>query len=172
MVPVTNTPDEPAPLIVAAMRKASVAWLARLPGQPPGRASTVWCLWLDDALYVVSGPGEQSVPGLAEADRCTVTARGDNGARIVTWPAAVRRVEPGGDEWDRVVPQLAAKRLNLPADEDTGARWAADCVVSRLSPAGEPEPLPDGSLAAAPPDTPAARRVAAPFHLHRTRRRS
>jgi hypothetical protein len=168
---VTNSPEEPVPLVVEAMRKASVAWLAELPGRPPERASTVWCAWLDGALYVVSGPGEQPVPGLAEAQRCTVTARGDSGGRIVTWPATVGRVEPGGEEWERVVPQLAAKRLNLPANEDTGARWAAECLVSRLTPAGAPAPLPDGSLAAPATESPAARRTATPFHLHRTPRR-
>lgn len=168
----SETPDGPAPLIVEAMRKAAVAWLGDLPGQPPGRTRTVWCLWLDDALYVVSGSGEQSVPGLADASSCTVTARGDSGGRIVTWPAAVSRVTPGGEEWERVVPQLAGKRLNLPAAEDTPARWAADCTVSRLAPVGSPlVPLPSESLAATPQDSPAARRTAAPFRLHRLPKR-
>lgn len=168
----SETPDETAPLIVEAMRKAAVAWLGELPDQPPGRTCTVWCAWLDDALYVVSGPGEQAVPGLADATRCTVTARGDSGGRIVTWPADVTRVVPGGDEWDRVVPQLAGKRLNLPADDDTAARWAADCTVSRLAPAGSPRtPLPADSLAAPAPGSPAARRTATPFRLHRLPKR-
>lgn len=163
--------SEPPALIVEAMKKAAIAWLGGLPGQQPSRTAAVWCAWLDGALYVVSGAGEQTVPGLAGAARCTVTARGDNGARIVTWPASVAAVEPGGEEWERVVPQLAGKRLNLPAADDTSARWARDCTVSRLSPDGEPEPLPDGALAAPPPGSPAARRLAAPFHLHRVRAR-
>lgn len=162
---------EPAALIVEAMKKAAIAWLGGLPEQPAGRTAGVWCAWLDGALYVVSGTGEQAVPGLAGAARCTVTARGDHGGRIVTWPARVTSVEPGGEEWDRVVPQLAAKRLNLPAAEDTSARWARDCTVSRLTPDGDPEPLPDTALAAPAPGSPAARRLAAPFHLHRVRTR-
>jgi len=162
---------EVAPLIVEAMKKADIAWLGDLPGQRPGAATAAWCVWLDDALYVVSGAGEQQIPGLADVTRCTVRARGDHGGTIVTWPAAVTRVEPGGEEWERVVPQVAGKRLNLPADEDTAARWAADCVVSRLAPDGDPLPVSDDSGAAPAPGSPAARRVAAPFHLHRVRKR-
>lgn len=114
-------------LLDAAMKKAAVAWLGR-PGHP------VWCLWQDGALYVVHGPGEQPARalGLSTVD---VTVRGDHGGAILTWPAAVERVEPGTGEWDRVVPALAAKRLNASGTaEEVAARWAATCVVSRLTP--------------------------------------
>jgi hypothetical protein len=147
-----------------------VAWLAT----PGTGAYPVWCLWLDGFLYVVSGPGEQPAPGLAGAAAMEVTARGDHGGRIVTWPATVTRVEPGGEEWDRVVPQLAGKRLNASGGvQETVSRWAAGCVVSRLAPAGEPTGagagLPAESGAAPPVPTPAARRTAKPFRLHRVR---
>jgi hypothetical protein len=164
------------PLITESMKKAAVVWLSDLDG-PDGPAAAprpvaAWCSWIGEALYVVSGPGEQAVPGLAGARHATVTGRGDNGARIVSWPADVTRVEPGSTEWDEVAPQLAGKRLNLPADEDTPGRWAAGCVLSRLAPAGDPAAeLPDGSLAAPPPGSPAARRAGIPFHLHKVRRR-
>jgi hypothetical protein len=157
------------PLIEEAMKKAAVAWLT-----PPASATCpVWCLWLDDSLYVVSGPGEQPAPGLAGAGTVQVTARGDHGGRIVTWPATGTRVEPGSEEWDRVVPQLAGKRLNAPGGaQETASRWAADCLVTRLAPAGDPAgtaDLPDASGAAPPVPTPAASRTAKPFRLHRVR---
>jgi hypothetical protein len=158
------------PLVEEAMKKAAIVWLATAGGRPYG----VWCLWVDRALYVVSGPGEQPAPGLAETPEALVTVRGDHGGRILTWPAEVRRVEPGSEEWGTVVPQLAGKRLNVSGTaEETVARWAAECVVSRLTPAGEPAEagptLPDGSGAAPPPPTEAARRTAKPFRLHRVR---
>ncbi len=158
------------PLVEEAMKKAAVAWL-RVPG---GNPYPVWCLWVDGSLYVVSGPGEQPAPGLAEADTVAVTARGDHGGRIVTWPATVSRVEPGGAEWERVVPQLAGKRLNAPGGpQETAVRWAAGCVLSRLAPTGDPTEtrpdMPDDSGAAPPPPTPAARRTAKPFRLHLVR---
>jgi hypothetical protein len=158
------------PLVEEAMKKAAVAWI----GTPSSSPYPVWCAWLDGVLYVVSGPGEQPAPGLADSATATVTARGDHGGRIVTWPATVERVEPGGEEWTRVVPQLAGKRLNAPGGtQETASRWAAECVLSRLAPtadAVEARPdLPDGSGAAPPPPTPAARRTAKPFRLHRVR---
>jgi hypothetical protein len=156
------------PLVTEAMKKAAIAWLTVGDARP----YPVWCLWQDGALYVVSGPGEQSAPGLDTATRVTVTARGDHGGRIVSWPARVDRLTPDDDLWQQVVPTLASKRLNLPADEDTPARWAAECLVSRLVPDGEPTSgaaLPDESLAAPPPPTPAARRAAKPFRLHKVR---
>jgi hypothetical protein len=159
-------------LVEEAMKKAAVAWIT-----PDGsaEATAVWCLWLDGALYVVSGPGEQPAPGLAGADGAAVTVRGDHGGRIVTWPAAVSRVEPGGADWQAIAPQLAAKRLNSPGGaEETIARWAAGCVLNRLVPAGEPTEagaaLPDDAQAAPPRPSPAAAVTRRPFRLHRVRR--
>ena len=57
-------------LVEEAMKKASVAWLTVDDARYP-----VWCLWVDDSLYVVSGPGEQPAPGLAGASAAQVTAR-------------------------------------------------------------------------------------------------
>ncbi|GAA4247160.1 hypothetical protein GCM10022255_021920 [Dactylosporangium darangshiense] len=50
-------------LVEEAAKKAAVAWVA-VGGRP---AKLVWCAWLGGALLVVTGEGEQSVPGLAEA---------------------------------------------------------------------------------------------------------
>jgi hypothetical protein len=161
------------PLVDEAMKKAAVAWLT-VPGAGP--AYPVWCLWIDGALYVVSGTGEQPAPGLAEATAATVTARGDHGGRIVSWPAAVTRLDPTLEDWSGLATQLAGKRLNASGTtEQTVARWATDCVVSRLTPDAEPveagDTLPDGSLAAPPRPTPAARPAKRPFRLHRVRKR-
>ena len=54
--------DEPA-------YRRHLRWLA---GQP------VWCRWLDGALYVVHGPGEQPAPPLA-LSTVDVSVRGDHG---------------------------------------------------------------------------------------------
>jgi hypothetical protein len=153
-------------LVTEAMKKAAVAWVA-VGGGP---AFALWCLPLEDALYVVSGPGEQAAPGLAEAADATVSLRGDHGGRIVTWPAAVTRVLPETEEWAAVTPQLASKRLNAPGSAAALIeRWAAECAVHRLAPAGDPAPEGDASEAAPPRDTPAARPARRPFRLHRVR---
>ena len=159
------------PLVEEAMKKAAIAWIG-VGGRP---AVPIWCLWLEDALYAVSGPGEQPAPGLAGTFTAAVTARGDHGGRIVTWPARVERVKPGSEAWDTVVPQLAAKRLNGAPTAELVRRWATDCLVFRLVPDGDPieagRTLPRDSLAAEPAPTPAASPTEPPFRLHRVRRR-
>lgn len=139
------------PLVAEALKKAAVAWVTV--GDRPARA--LWCHATDDALWVVTGPGEQDAPGLEWASEALVTLRGDHGGRIVTWPAAVTRVDPGSGEWAQAVPQLAGKRLNASTGAETlVARWAAECAVNKLSPVGNPveagSTLPDGSLAEPP----------------------
>jgi hypothetical protein len=153
------------PLVDEVARKAAIAWL-------DGRAA--WCAWLDDALYVVSGPGEQELGELATG--VTVTLRGDHGGRVVSWPAQVVRLVPGSAEWDRIAPQLAGKRLNASGGaEEVVARWAARCALYALRPGAGPvvagADLPATSLAEPPRPTPAARPAKRPFKLHRVRRR-
>lgn len=160
------------PLIGEAMKKAAIAWIAA--GDRPARA--LWCTPVGDALWVVTGPGEQDAPGLAGATGALVTLRGDHGGRIVTWRAGVTRVEPGSDEWAESAPVLAGKRLNAPADAAAlVARWATECTVHKLTPEGDPveagPTLPDAPLAEAPRGAPVRRRTRAPFRLHRVRRR-
>ena len=155
------------PLVAEAMKKAAIAWLS----VADGPAYPVWCLWVDDATYVVSGPGEQPAPGLDTAKEALVSARGDHGGRIVSWPARVERVQPETPLWDSVVPQLAGKRLNSAGTAELAQRWAAGAVVSRLVPTDEgPRSLPDGSLATPAPPTPATRATRPPFRLHRVKR--
>jgi hypothetical protein len=153
-------------LVAEALKKAAVAWVS-VDGGP---ALALWCLPIDEALYVVSGPGEQAAPGLADAGQARVSLRGDHGGRIVTWPAAVTRLDPGSEEWATVAPQLAAKRLNARGSATALVeRWAAECSVNRLAPAGEPEEPGDASEAAPPRESPAARPAKRPFRLHRVR---
>ncbi|GFJ91131.1 hypothetical protein Prum_047730 [Phytohabitans rumicis] len=67
-------------------------------------------------------------------------------------------------------PQLATKRLNA-----TGAasalvdRWAAECAIVRLTPAGDPLKPGSASEAAPPRDSDAARPAKRPFRLHKVR---
>jgi len=161
------------PVVEEAIKKAAVAWVSVDGGPSRG----LWCVPVDGALYVVTGIGEQQLAGLAGAGTAEVTLRGDHGGRIVTFPADVRRVQPGDDEWNAVAPQVGGKRLNAPGPTDRLVeRWAMDCTLSCLSPAeGGPvvtrPGLPDDSLAEPPRDTPAARPTRKPYRLHKVRGR-
>lgn len=163
---------EPAihPLVAEATKKAAVAWVEA--GDKP--AVALWCLWVDDALFAVCGPGEQADPGLADVDRARVILRGDHGGRVVDFPAHVSAVDPESQTWEVAAPALAAKRLNA-LGPDLVARWAAECVVYRLTPTAD-EPLhdtglPSDSLIAEPRPSPATRKPRRPFRLHKVKPR-
>ena len=162
-----------AAVVEEAIKKAAIAWVAAGDGPAVG----LWCMPLEGSLIVVSGPGEQSAPGLAEAAAATVRLRGDNGGLIVMCEVTVERIQPGTEDWTTVAPQLAGKRLNASGTaEEQVARWAeTGCAVVRLTPVeastvAAPD-LPDDARAEPPRDTPARVEVRRPFRLHRVRRR-
>lgn len=157
------------PHITEAAKKAQIAWVAI--GAKP--AACLWCLWHDDAIHLVCGPGEQDDPGLAEASECRVTLRGDHNGRIVDFTALVARVAPDTPSWDDTAAALAAKRLNA-TDGDTAQRWVRDCAIYRLTPEPDAEPttgaaLPSDDLAATVVDSSAARPTRKPFRLHKVK---
>ena len=152
-----------------ALKKAALAWVSVGDGPAVG----VWCLPLDGALIVVTGPGEQFAPGLATASRATVRLRGDNGGLIVIAEMTATRLTPGTEDWATISPQLAQKRLNASGTADeVVARWAATgCAVVRLTPEQDktaPD-LPADSGAAIPRPTPARNETRRPYRLHRVR---
>jgi hypothetical protein len=133
--------DIPPALIAEATKRARVIWLTIGPGRP----RPAWHIWRTaaspdspGAAYLLTGPGEQPLPGLAEADLVTVTVpAGRSGGPSVSWTAGVTRVLPGSAEWDDVIGPLVAGRLNaVLTDGQTSpaARWARSGAVYRLAP--------------------------------------
>jgi hypothetical protein len=154
------------PLIEEATKKAAIAWIA----VDGGFDYAVWCLPLETGLVVVTGPGEQDLPGLETASKVTVSLRGDHGGAIVHYPVTVERVRPESDLWETVTPQLASKRLNASGtSEDLIARWARECAIWSMNPAGDPVAPSAESGAAEPRPTTAANATRKPFKLHRVR---
>ncbi len=160
------------PVVAEAIKKAAISWVS----VADGPALALWCVPIEGALHVISGPGEQAAPGLAEARSAQVRLRGDHGGQIVSWTADVRRLEPGSDEWAAAAPQVASKRLNAPGTaEALVQRWAADgCALVALAPADDGGltggALPDASGAEPPRESPARVPFRRPFRLHRVRR--
>ena len=155
-----------------AIKKAAVAWIS----VGDGPAFALWCMPVETSLAVISGPGEQHAPGLAEATRATVRLRGDHGGLIVTTEATVTLLDPSGERWQEIAPQLAGKRLNASGTAgEVTARWAAGCALVLLTPVdGElvaAPGLPDSSGAAAPRETPARVPTRKPFRLHKVVKR-
>jgi hypothetical protein len=164
------------PLVAEAMKKSAICWVTA-GGYP---AYPMWCLGVDDGLYVVAGGDEQRAPGLADAAASggpvSVGARGDHGGRIVTWPVTATWVEPGTEAWEAVAPQLAGKRLNASGtNEALVAKWVTDAAIYRLAP-GEDASVDIGAAdptaeRAVPRESPATRRPAKPFRLHKVKKR-
>jgi hypothetical protein len=163
------------PLVEETVKKAAVAWI----GFGDGPAYCVWVLPLEGRLYVIAGPGEQSLPGLSEAlqtgSPATISLRGDHGGSIVAFTADMTEVRPDTTEWESVTPQLATKRLNASGTaEDLIERWATTgCVLLELT-AGESGVSTDlaGTSTAQPPRPGAAvRETRKPFRLHRVKKR-
>jgi hypothetical protein len=158
-------------LIEEACRRSALLWLD-LPGAAQPRPA--WHIWRDGAVYVVHGPGEQSLPELAGAAYADVIVRSkDTGGRLLRWRARAVPVAPGSAAWEDAVPELSAKRLNARDLAGQPERWARTCTVVRLEPTGEileaPGPqggsLPTSSLAAPPVPTDATTARVLPWVL-------
>lgn len=114
-------------VIEEGAKKSGVLWLAL------DRPRLAWHAWHEGAIYLVSGGGEQELPGLAQLDRVQVSLRSkDNGGLLVTFGAAVAVVDQAAET--EVVAVLAKERLNATDSAHLTERWAAESVVVRLSP--------------------------------------
>jgi len=128
-------------LVDEAARRSSVLWLRYGDDE---RARPAWHVWRDGAVFVVAeagtrvGGGEQWLPGLADARTATVICRAqDSRARLVTWQATVRPLQPRTAEWEAAAAALRSARLNASDLAGLIDRWATTAVIVRLDPTGE-----------------------------------
>lgn len=161
---------DPGRLVAEALRKSALLWLV-----PPGagRHSAYWHAEVNGTAYLLSGPGEQPDAEVADGDTVRVLVRSkDNGHRLVTFDATVRRLRPDDDDWPAATSALASNRLNLRSAPTAPARWRDPAFrLYRLIPTGtvheQPGEYTDASHTAAPVPTPATTAQPRPFVLHR-----
>jgi hypothetical protein len=124
----------PTDLVAELAKKSGLVWVAYA-----GRTKAVWHEWVGDAVCVVSGGGEQSLPGIADEQVVTLLLR-SKGTRALAAQvqARVEVVAPGSEHWDIVTTALRAGRLNLPDTTHAIDRWARESVVVRLVPDADP----------------------------------
>lgn len=158
-------------LVHEAASRSGLLWV-RVPG---GGTHAAWHVWHDDgdprgtgpAAYVVSGPGEQSLPWLPDEVELVFRSK-DTGGRLLTVHAVARELTPEDDDWDAAVAVLRPERLN--AVGDVAARWAQSCTIHVLRPHGRlvEGPGEHGSDSGAAPVHPAAGTTARwrPWHWH------
>ncbi|MEV1085259.1 hypothetical protein AB0I98_44780 [Streptomyces sp. NPDC050211] len=152
-------------LVEEATKKSGLVWVKG----PGGPVRALWHVWHEGAACLIGdGPGEQPLPGLADGAAAEVTVRSkDKGGRLVSWTAKVVELSPGSEQWDATVAELKGKRLNAPDGEAMPQRWARECRVVRLEPAGTTASLPDDNQAAPPLPTSATTRQPMPAGLPR-----
>lgn len=174
-LPEASRPDEvdaaaSLALVDEALKKTWLVWVTL----PSGRTQPCWHSWVGGHVYLLTGPGEQPDPGLAEGDTVKLVVRSkDNSQRLLGLAATTQRLQPGDPDWDTATSALAAGRLNLSKAAQAPQRWATDpaTVIYRLVPTGEllegPGAYPDTSHRAVPVSTPATTAAALPRVLHR-----
>jgi hypothetical protein len=151
-------------LLSEAGKKSGILWID-IPGD---RAWPAWHVWLDGTAYVVTGPGEQSLPALPTDVAVTFRSK-STGGRLVTVPATAAVLTPFDMRWVDATEALKASRLNSPAG-DILARWAAEATVYALTPQGEalqgPGSYSQQSGATQPAATSATTRTWHPWHIN------
>lgn len=149
-------------LLSTVAKKTGLLWI----DVPGDRAWPVWHVWLDDTAYVISGPGEQSLPVLPAEVAVTFRSK-DTGGRLLKVPASATVVTSQDPRWEDATEALKASRLNAPAG-DIVARWATGATLYALTPHGDalegPGNYSQESGAATPIPTPATTGLWRPWH--------
>ncbi|GAA1602112.1 hypothetical protein GCM10009789_65350 [Kribbella sancticallisti] len=157
------------------MKKAGLVWLS----WDNRRPAPAWFAAVDGAYVVLAdraGSAEQPLPGLVDAGAVEVVVPAKPATnRLASWSAAVRRLEPGSDEWTTAAQVLRTERLNAAGLDSQLDRWQSEADLLVLEPTGEiTEALGryDGSSRLETPSgSPATTRGKRPITLHRRSKR-
>jgi hypothetical protein len=130
ILPASLAPGDRA-LIAEACTKSNVVWVRTVES---GRYQLAWHAWLDGAVYLVYGVGEQMLPHLSGQVEVIVPSK-DTGDRLVTFIAQAEDMLPARSaEWEEATAALAAVRLNTADPATQLDRWASGSLVTRLVP--------------------------------------
>lgn len=163
--------DSPAAGIVpgpldAALSKSTIAWLSfappleRDPERPAApvevpryEAHKEWPIWYgyeEGRVYVLVGPNEQEIPGLAEASSVRLIARSkDKRSEVADVECSVEKL-PKDARWDVVARDLlVGRRLNLKDGDAAVNRWKKECEIVVLTPLPPVAPVEDMAVVTA-----------------------
>jgi hypothetical protein len=134
-----------------ALSRSTIVWLSLTEppqvdphgsGQPvkqprynSGSEFPVWYGYENGRVFVLTGPGEQEIPGLDESSRIHLIARSkDKRSKIGEADASVVRL-PKDTEWDRIASDLlVGRRLNLRDGDAAVKRWRETSEIYALTP--------------------------------------
>jgi hypothetical protein len=125
--------------IDAALDKSTICWLVVPQADGTEARKPVWYGYADGRVYVLTGPGEQEVPGLTDAPTVRLIARSKERQSKVGEVTCVAQVLPKDARWERIARDvLLGRRLNLRDGERAVDRWKRDCEIVQLTPVPEP----------------------------------
>jgi hypothetical protein len=130
----------PTAVLSEALKKSTVVWV-QVPG-PAGtgdKAVPAWFGTLEGRVYVLTGGSEQHIRGLEDTNRVLLTARSKDLQSLLTTVEASARVIPASDPlFNRLVPVLLPRRLNLRDGDAAADRWRKECTLVELIPSAVP----------------------------------
>jgi hypothetical protein len=120
----------------AALSKSTIAWVVVPQADGKDVTKAVWYGYEQGRVYVLTGAGEQDVPGLAEGSKhVRLIVRSKDVQSKVGEVTCVTQVLPKGADWERIARELLlGRRLNLPDGEAAVERWKRDCEMVQLTP--------------------------------------
>ncbi|HEX2027994.1 MAG TPA: hypothetical protein VHF25_08355 [Nitriliruptorales bacterium] len=121
--------------LAATLKKSAIIWLT-IP-QPGGGSVTkpAWFVYQDGKVFVLTGPGEQDLTNIAQAEEVLVTTRSaEVRAQVGRIPATVRVVDPDDETFTRIARLGIGTRLNMRDGEAAMDRWRTTCTMVELTP--------------------------------------
>ncbi|MGH2831075.1 MAG: hypothetical protein ACRDJM_11385 [Actinomycetota bacterium] len=123
----------------ASLSKSTLCWIEVPQAGGAIRSFGIWYGYEGGRIYVLFGPGEQQIPGLAEAASVHLIARSkDVRSRVGEMDCAVE-ILPKNAAWDAIARDaLIGRRLNLRDGEGAVDRWRTECEIAMLTPVAAP----------------------------------
>lgn len=120
----------------AALSKSTIAWVTVPQEDGPDVTKAVWYGYDLGRLYILTGTGEQEVPGLAQGSKhVKLIVRSKDVQSKVGEVTCVTQVLPKDANWERIARELLlGRRLNLTDGEKAVERWKKDCEIVQLTP--------------------------------------
>jgi hypothetical protein len=124
----------------AALAKSTIAWIVVPQDDGTDSTKAVWYGYEEGRVYVLTGPGEQDIPGLAGPSKhVRLIARSKDIQSKVGEVTCVTQVLGKDAAWEKIARDvMLGRRLNLPDGEAAVDRWKKECEIVVLTPFLDP----------------------------------
>ncbi|MGH2783790.1 MAG: hypothetical protein ACRDJ1_00835 [Actinomycetota bacterium] len=120
----------------AALSKSTIAWLGVSQDDGSEVTKPIWYGYEQGRVYVLTGTGEQDIPGLAGSSKhVRLIVRSKDVQSRVGDVTCVSQTMPKDKNWERIARELLlGRRLNLHDGDKAVDRWKKDCEIVMLTP--------------------------------------